>query len=83
MKYSVYSIKVDFEPRVDFSVVAVVRMHRNGRICSLFSNAAHLPKLEAGGSNTLSRSIFSMTYLDLLSHETLLNALIAFLTVRN
>jgi hypothetical protein len=36
---------------------AVVRMHRHGRICSLFSNEAQLPKLDVAGSSPVSRSI--------------------------
>ena len=42
---------------------AVVRMHRRGRNCSLFSNAYQLPKLDVVGSNPISRSIFSITYM--------------------
>src|SRR5580698_1056033 len=41
---------------------AVVRMHRRGRSCSLFSNAYRLPKLDVVGSNPISRSIFSITW---------------------
>jgi hypothetical protein len=32
-------------------------MHRYGRICSLFSNEAQLPKLDVAGSSPVSRSI--------------------------
>jgi len=41
-----------------FRRFAVVRMHRRGRICSLFSNAYRLPKLDVASSNLVSRSIF-------------------------
>lgn len=39
-------------------------MHRHGRICSLFSNAVQLPKLDVTGSSPVSRSMFSMTWED-------------------
>ena len=41
---------------------AVVRMLRHGRICSLFSNEFHLPKLDVTGSIPASRSIESIGY---------------------
>jgi hypothetical protein len=34
-------------------------MHRHGRICSLFSYEAQLPKLDVAGSSPVSRSIFN------------------------
>ena len=39
----------------------MVRMHRNGRRCSLYSNECHIPKLDVAGSSPVSRSIFSIT----------------------
>jgi hypothetical protein len=39
----------------------IVRMHRNGRGCSLYSNECHIPKLDVAGSSPVSRSIFSMS----------------------
>ncbi|MGC4052784.1 MAG: hypothetical protein QM757_25925 [Paludibaculum sp.] len=44
---------------------AVVRMHRHGRICSLFSNEVELPKLNVAGSIPVSRSMFSIAYVGL------------------
>jgi hypothetical protein len=40
----------------------MVRMHRNGRRCSLYSNECHIPKLDVAGSIPVSRSIFSTTH---------------------
>ena len=40
----------------------MVRMHRNGRRCSLYSNECHIPKLDVAGSSPVSRSIFSISY---------------------
>jgi len=37
----------------------MVRMHRNGRRCSLYSNECHIPKLDVAGSSPVSRSIKS------------------------
>jgi len=34
----------------------IVRMHRNGRGCSLYSNECHIPKLDVAGSSPVSRS---------------------------
>jgi len=58
--YSDYSVWRRLEAICVFSVVSVVRMHRNGRVSSLFSNERRFPKLEAEGSNPFSRSIFSI-----------------------
>jgi hypothetical protein len=49
---------------------------RHGRISSLFSNDRHFPKLDAVGSNPISRSMFSIAYELLLHSQALLNALI-------
>ena len=55
--YSVYSVFGLFGVGIDFSMVAVVRMHSRGRIWSLFSIAYRLPKLDVAGSNPVSRSM--------------------------
>ena len=41
----------------------IVRMHRNGRRCSLYSSECHIPKLDVAGSSPVSRSMFSASYL--------------------
>jgi len=60
MFYSDYSVKRRLEAICVFSVVSVVRMHRNGRISSLFSNELRLPKLDVAGSIPVSRSMSSI-----------------------
>jgi hypothetical protein len=62
--YSVYSVFSLFGIGVDFSVVCSGQNASPGRICSLFSNAYQLPKLDVAGSTPVSRSIFSVTYRD-------------------
>src|SRR6185437_12010577 len=46
--YSVYSVQRLFEALVVFSAFSVVRMHRNGRVSSLFSTELRFPKLDTG-----------------------------------
>src|SRR6185437_4760184 len=60
--YSVYSVQRLFEALVVFSAFSVVRMHRNGRVSSLFSTELRFPKLDVAGSIPVSRSMFSITY---------------------
>jgi hypothetical protein len=64
--YSDYSVKHRLEAICVFSVVSVVRMHRNGRVSSLFSNERRFPKLDVAGSIPVSRSINSMTWEDFI-----------------
>jgi hypothetical protein len=59
--YSDYSVWRRLEAICVFSVVSVVRMHRDGRVSSLFSNERRFPKLDVAGSIPVSRSMFSMT----------------------
>ncbi len=44
---------------------SVVRMHRHGRCCSLFSIELRIPKLDVAGSIPVSRSMFSTIYVAL------------------
>ena len=60
--YSVYSVQRRSEALVVFSAFSVVRMHRNGRVSSLFSTELRFPKLDVAGSIPVSRSMFSMTW---------------------
>jgi len=57
--YSDYSVQRLFEALVVFSAFSVVRMHRNGRVSSLFSTELRFPKLDVAGSIPVSRSMFS------------------------
>jgi len=60
--YSDYSLQRRSEAIVVFSAYSVVRMHRNGRVSSLFSIELRFPKLDVAGSIPVSRSMFSMVY---------------------
>ena len=54
--YSDYSVQRRSEALVVFSAFSVVRMHRNGRVSSLFSTELRFPKLDVAGSIPVSRS---------------------------
>jgi len=60
VRYSVYSVNVRFWRNLENSVVLYGQDVRNGRSCSLFANDVQIPKLDAGGSSPLSRSLFSV-----------------------
>jgi len=59
--YSDYSVQGRCEALVVFSAFSVVRMHRNGRVSSLFSTELRFSKLDVAGSILVSHSIFSIT----------------------
>jgi hypothetical protein len=59
--YSDYSVQRRSEALVVFSAFSVVRMHRNGRVGSLFSTELCFPKLDVAGSIPVSRSRKSIT----------------------
>lgn len=59
--YSDYSVQCRFEALVVFSAFSVVRMHRNGRVSSLFSTELRFPKPDTVGSNPISRFTFVLS----------------------
>ena len=62
---------------VETGWLQVARIDRLGRICSLFSAEDHIPKLDAAGSNPVSRSTFSITSSQIRYSDCFLNAVIA------
>src|SRR2546426_1871266 len=59
-RYSVYSVKGRFRRKFKNSVVPYGQDGRSGRICSLFTKYAQIPKLEGVGSNPISRFYFNI-----------------------
>ena len=53
--------------------LSIVRVDRHVRICSLFTNDDHFPKLDVTGSIPVSRSIFSIVYVDIAPSNLRLN----------